>query len=253
MLEKALDYIVSVVTENEEVKNFPKDFVTASMEWIRPWFLIDDPVTTSIVENPALPEAVKKPVLEAKLNMLKDNADFMKELEEKLATFSSLKEKLKNVVQNSNIEAQGNVHIGDVNSNNVSIDQKNIIKGSTIKAGGDFRLGDDVIANNQNVNITNHYYGKQHPNAPDGSGNSALDDIQNHIAKGNTRKAIDALLDLSNVDNQQQNQVLLLSGRLAQLDRQINMGIIDSANAGIERARINNAVLNLLNELKSEG
>lgn len=253
MLEKALDYIIGVVTENEEVKKFPKDFVTTSMQWIRSWFLIDDPKTEAKINDPMRSEESKRTILEGKLEDLQENPTFMKELEERLAAFSAQREKLKNVIDGGNIEAQGNVHIGDVNSSNDSYDQKNIIKGSTIKAGGDFRLGDDVIANNQNVNITNHYYGKQAPTAPKGSGNQNIDDIQNYIAKGNTRKAIDALLDLPNVDNQQQNQVLLLSGRLAQLDRQINMGIIDSANAGIERARINNAVLNLLNELKSEG
>jgi hypothetical protein len=251
MLEKALDYLVGIVTENEEVKKFPKDFVTASMQWIRKWFLIDDPVTTSIVENPALPEAVKKPVIEAKLNTLKDNPDFMKELEERLKTFEVQKIKQKGVVENSNIEVQGNVHIGDTGaSSSMDIDQKNIVKGSTIKAGGDFRLGDDVIANNQQVNITHNYYTKTIAAHARSNAAQNLDKIQQHIAEGNTRKAIDALLDKPDLEPTQQTQVLMLSGRLSQLDRQVNMGIIEHSNASIERARINNAVLSLLGELK---
>lgn len=141
MLEKALDYLVGIVTENEEVKKFPKDFVTASMQWIRSWFLIDDPVTTSIVENLALPEAVKKPVIEAKLNTLKDNADFMKELEEKLNEFSTHRERVKNIV-NERIDAKGNVHIGDKDNNDNSLyDKKNVVN-APIKIEGDFHLGD---------------------------------------------------------------------------------------------------------------
>lgn len=139
--EKIIDYLLTIVTENEEVKKFPKDFVTASMQWVRSWFLIDDPVTTSIVENPALPEATKKAVIEAKLNTLKDNADFMKELEEKMAVFSTHQERLKNIV-NDSIDAKGNVHIGDKSVNdNEFYDQKNIVN-APIKTEGDFRLGD---------------------------------------------------------------------------------------------------------------
>lgn len=141
LLEKVLDYIVSVVTENEEVKKFPKDFVTASMQWIRSWFLIDDPVTTSIVENPTLSEAVKKPVIEAKLNTLKDNPDFMKALEEKLNEFSTHRERVKNIV-NERIDAKGNVHIGDKDNKDNSIyDKKNVVN-APVKTEGDFHLGD---------------------------------------------------------------------------------------------------------------
>lgn len=143
LTEKALDYLVGIVTENEEVRKFPKDFVTASMQWIRTWFLKDDPVTTSIVENPALPAAVKQPVLEAKLNSLQGNAQFQQELAERLATFEQQRSRIKNVVSDSEIDAQGNVHIGDAGASaDDNYDEKNVVKGSTVKAGGDFHLGD---------------------------------------------------------------------------------------------------------------
>jgi hypothetical protein len=145
LLDTALDYLLSVVTENEEVKKFPKDFVTASMQWIRSWFLIDDPVSTSIVDNAAMPEVAKKAVLEAKLNTLKDNPEFMKELEAKVQAFSVQRERIKNVVSDANIDVAGKIHIGDSGTSaSDNYDQKNVIKGGTFKSGGDFHLGDDV-------------------------------------------------------------------------------------------------------------
>jgi hypothetical protein len=144
-LETATAYILGIITENEEVKKFPKDFVSASMKWIRSWFLENDPVTKSIVENPALPEAVKGPVIEAKLKTLEGNSIFMQELTAKLQEFSQHQASSKNVIEKSNITAEGSVHIGDLGNNpNDSFTEKNIVKDSTIKAGKDFRLGDGV-------------------------------------------------------------------------------------------------------------
>ena len=141
--EIALNYIVSIVTENEEVKKFPKDFVTASMQWIRSWFLIDDPIIERIIENPTKSVDVKKELLEEKLQILKDNPLFIKELEAQLAVYQVQRERLKNVVDNSDIDVEGNVHIGDKDAfSGNDFDQKNIVKNSKIKAGGDFRLGD---------------------------------------------------------------------------------------------------------------
>ena len=145
LLALGLTYILGIITQNKEVKKFPKDFVTSSMKFVRSWFLIDDPVITSIVENPALPEDVKKPVIEAKLNALKDNPEFMKALATQLAEYQVQRERLKNVVDGSEIEVVGNVHIGDKGkSSGDDFDQKNVIKSSKIKVGGDFRLGDDA-------------------------------------------------------------------------------------------------------------
>ncbi len=143
LIETATAYILGIITENEEVKKFPKDFVSASMKWIRSWFLEDDPVTKSIVENPALPEAVKSPVIEAKLKSLEGNTTFMQELTAKLQEFSQHQTNSKNVIEKSNITAEGSVHIGDLGNNpNDNYSEKNIVKDSTIKAGKDFRLGD---------------------------------------------------------------------------------------------------------------
>ncbi len=144
ILEKALDYIVGIVTQNEEVQKFPKDFVTASMQWIRSWFLIDDPKMEAKLAEPDRSLESKKTLLETKLEGLNENPQFVQELAEKLQVLEQQRARLKNVVKDSNIDVAGSIHVGDKGSaSDNNYDEKNVIKGSTIKAGGDFRLGDD--------------------------------------------------------------------------------------------------------------
>jgi hypothetical protein len=114
----------------------------ASMEWIRSWFMANDPVSSAILDMPGN-ETAKQVVFEQKLPKLLENEQFKQELEDKRFHYAVQKERLKNVVENSNIEVVGNVEIGDKQAGNGDhYDQKNVVKGSTIKAGGDFRLGD---------------------------------------------------------------------------------------------------------------
>jgi hypothetical protein len=88
-------------------------------------------------------EAVKQIVFEQKLPKLLENEQFKQEFDDKRFQNNLQKERLKNVVENAEIEAGGNVQIGDKQSGDgKEFDQKNVVKGSTIKAGGDFRLGD---------------------------------------------------------------------------------------------------------------
>ena len=159
LLETALDYIFGIVTENETVKKFPKDFVTASAQWIRSWFLIDDPKTAAKLAEPQRSAESKKTLIEAKLENLLDNADFVKELEERLSAFEQHKSRLKNVITDADIDVKGNFRMGDQgHSSGDNYDQKNVIQGGTIKAGRDFRLGDDVVSGNENVQIVHNYY-----------------------------------------------------------------------------------------------
>lgn len=145
LLEKAADYVLEILAENEEVKKFPKDFVTASMQWIRSWFLIDDPVTTSIIQNKDLPNEVKKPVIEAKITTLQNNSNFLKELEERIALFSIEKQKIQNIIKDSEIDVQGNFRQGDSGTiMNPEVDEKNKIKKSKISVKGDFKQGDGL-------------------------------------------------------------------------------------------------------------
>ncbi len=145
MIEIAKKFILDLILENEAVKSFPKDFVTASMQWVRSWFLVDDPVAEAIMGLPGNAEA-KTTVIEAKLPKLLENADFKHQLEAKLVEYQSEKAKLKNVLKDTDLTAKGDVHIGDKGATQgEEYDQKNVVSGGSINVGGNFRLGDDIV------------------------------------------------------------------------------------------------------------
>lgn len=150
MLEFATKYVLDLLTENEELKKFPKEFVDESVKWVKSWFLRpEDPKATAKLEDPNKSIEVKKDIIQDKLDDLKDNVQFQKELTERIAALEQQRARLKNVVTDADIDVKGSVHIGDKGSSSGdNYDEKNIIKGGTIKAGGDFRLGDDVISGN---------------------------------------------------------------------------------------------------------
>lgn len=255
LLETALNYIVSIVTENEEAKKFPKDFVTASLHWIRSWFLKDDPVTSSIVDNPALPEAVKKPVIEAKLNVLKDNPDFMRELAERLESFNAQRERLKNVINDANIEVEGNFRLGDNGqSTGDDYDQKNVIKGGTIKTGGDFRMGDDVFSGNEKVQVVHNYYGAGAKPGQSGPGSvpTIKTELQQLIREEKIGAALDRFLDVLETQDLgiEKDELLLLSARYNRISGNERKGLTSAAEAGIERNKINGALVELIGKIK---
>lgn len=253
LLEPALDYIVSILTKNETIKNLPKDFITASTQWIRSWFLIDDPKTAAKLAEPTRSAESKKTLIEAKLEDLLENADFVKELEERLATFEQHKSRLKNVITDADIDAHGNVHIGDKgHSSGDNYDQKNVIQGGTIKAGGDFRLGDDVVTGNENVQIVHNYFGGGKGKGPLPSSSEAdlKAELKNLLRKEKTEEVIERLLDLSEgKDEELNNKVMLLSARFTRINNQEHKNVISNAEAGIERNKINEALVRLIDEI----
>lgn len=48
----------------------------------------------------------------------------------------------KNIVENTELEIEGQINIGDKGDQKGEFNKKNVVKGSKIKAGGDFNLGD---------------------------------------------------------------------------------------------------------------
>lgn len=146
MLEKTTKYILDLLTENEDLKKFPKEFIDASVTWVKSWFLVpEDPKTNAKLEDPNKPIEVKKGIIQDKLEDLKDNIQFQKELVAQIAAFEQQRDKLKNYVgEKAEIESDGNVHLGDKGGSiDTHFDQKNILHGK-IKAKGDVRIGDDV-------------------------------------------------------------------------------------------------------------
>jgi hypothetical protein len=239
LFEKALDYLVGIVTENEEVKKFPKDFVTASMQWIRSWFLTDDdPVSKAILETPGN-EAAKKIVLEQKLPRLLENPDFQQQLEQHLTAYATQLANAKNMIDQSQIEVTGNIHLGDLGTPTEQADTpKNIIRSSTIKAGGDLRIGDDnAISAEKPSASTSHA--------------AIIQTIRTLVAAARTNEALPKILDyLETHAPHLLDDATQLSARWETLKRKERSGIISNTEANLERNQVNNALLELATQLK---
>jgi len=252
LLEKATNFILNILAEDETIKSFPKEFIASSTQWIQSWFLKDDPKIATKLKDPERSTDNKKGLIENKLEDKLDDPSFKAALEEQLATFEQQKSRAKNVLDQANVEVQGSVHIGDTGSSaDEGYDEKNIIKGSTIKAGGDFRLGDEVITGNKQVNITHNHYtaSTQSGDATAAPVPSLPAELKILLAKEKTTEVIDRLLDLSEGKDKDLNQtVLLLSARYTRIKSQEDKGVITVADAGIERNKINVSLVNLIDE-----
>ncbi len=252
MLEAAKKYVLSLLLENEEVKNFPKDFTTAAVQWIRSWFLKDDP-SAEVVVNLSGNEEAKTKIIEAKLPQLLEDPRFVEELKSKLGEYEQRINRVKNLVdEKSEIDAGGSVTIGDKGKAQADdgYTQKNIVKGK-VKAGKDVHIGDTHYRAGDNFNIVNNYF--QHPSAGVAMPVTALaslkEELRKLVAKGNSGAAIAQLMDLSGQTEDFQNTAIHLSGRWSELTRQRNNSTLSVADATLERARIDVAVLELIKEL----
>ncbi|MEI6412200.1 MAG: hypothetical protein WCR52_22610 [Bacteroidota bacterium] len=252
LLNQASSYILGIITEDETVKSFPKEFISEAAKWIKSWFLKDDVKTEEKLKDSTRSVESKKTVIELKLEDALEDPAFKAALEKQLAAFETQKSSLKNVISNANIEAGGNVHIGDTGAqSNDSHDEKNVVKGSTIKAGGDFRLGDDVVSGN-NVNIyNNNYYGPGHqPKDMSLKANAGLrKTLEDLIASGKAERAIEMLMDADVLDADDRTTILLQSGRLSQLKRQVNIGVLSNEESGLERNKIISTLLDVISNI----
>ncbi len=247
LIETAVSYILGIITENEEVKKFPKEFVTESAKWVKSWFLKpEDPKTMAKLSDTTKSYDYKKAVIETKLEDLHDNPQFMRELEEKLKIYESHKLKTHNTIDDSELDVKGSFHQGDKgNLSGNDVDEKNRIKRSKITVGGDFRQGDDIQQGNTIVN--NHYYGPPPTNKTSAPTAGIKTELKNLLAKGDIGVVIERLLDLTeNQDKKSHDTVLLLSGRLNRLNNTEMIGIIDYSEAMIQRNQLSNALINVI-------
>jgi hypothetical protein len=285
-IEQATAYIFSIVTQDETVKSFPKEFVAESAKWIRSWFLKDDPKTEAKLNDPTVNPEKKKGIIETKLEDADLSATLIAELTARLKAFEQLKTTKFNVIEGGSYKIKGNTHIGTSGSTTArQADEENVIKNAQFDVEGDFRLGNDVISGNQHVNIT-HNYNKKDGNIANpflskdeiaafesAVGKIAADSIKDAtkylnlqrpviqypslkkqiealIAEGKTETAIEALLDADILEGDEHESLLMQSGKIKHLNRQINNHILSSDDAQIQRARIDKAVLALTKALK---
>lgn len=77
-----------------------------------------------------------------------------------------------------------------------------------------------------------------------------VEEFRNLIGEGKTGKAIQLMLDyLKDKDEDLYNQFILLSSRNKSLERQLNMGLLDSGSANVQRSQINYALLEITSDL----
>lgn len=262
LFDKATAYILGILAENEAVKQFPQEFVTASMQWIRSWFLKDDPVTSAILEDKQQAAPIKQAVLEAKLNSLQGNAEFQQQLEQQLQLYQRHIERSKNVIaDDAEVKAGGNITLGDTGTvSDNQYDNKNKITGNAkVQAGGNVRLGDDLYSGNQQVNITHNYYQgaiqeQQNKSQQGGATPSSkpvpaaiASVVRELIGKAQTERAIAQLKAYAeSEDPELLAEVLQLSAQFQDNAKKERLNVISNAEAGVERSRITLALLKML-------
>jgi hypothetical protein len=248
-IEKATEYILGMMTENEVIKKFPAEFIHESAIWIRSWFLKDDPTTEKILTNPKKAEIIKKAIIEGKLEDLQDNVQFVQELAAKLNVFEGHKSRLLNVIDQSDLDVQGKFHIGNtgVNAASGNYDEKNVIKGSKIKVGGDFRLGDDLVQGNK-TEVHNHYHAPlPAKNAPVLVEKATLHKL---LRENKLGEVINRLLERTDGnDNTLYSTVSLLSARFYQINSEEQLGTAYKSDANVERNKIRNGLIQVIEAL----
>ena len=259
MLYQATKFVTSLLTENEELRKFPKEFVDASVKWIRTWFLKDDPVMEAVLVSKGNYD-LKAKVVAARLPLLEKDEQFMKELGRRMADY----ERMKNVILNSKVDVKGNADIGDKgkDGDDGRFGTKNAILGSEVTVSGSMTLGDhhqtqigtvhtgsgDIVQGNKTI-TNNNFYGAPGKNPhPDKSKIKAL--AQEWIAKGDLETAIVEVVDYMDTNNHRaHNEALQLSGRYHALKNRENRGILSDEVISLEQNRIRASLVSLLSEL----
>jgi hypothetical protein len=143
-----LGLLVNTCVKNQAVNTAIDDFVTDSVKWVKGWFGKSNKASLiQKLQDEPESEEVKAEVNVAMNEMIK-NDHFKIELEkwinESKKENPSIKNVItkKNVIEDANLEIEGNIKIGDKSEGQNNFDEKNTMKNVTIKGGGDFTLGD---------------------------------------------------------------------------------------------------------------
>lgn len=74
--------------------------------------------------------------------------------------------------------------------------------------------------------------------------------LQNLLAEGKTKQVIDQLRQVTRPDADLHDEVLQLSARFEEMEKQNRLNLSENADIGLERNRINNALLSVVNRLE---
>jgi hypothetical protein len=76
------------------------------------------------------------------------------------------------------------------------------------------------------------------------------DTLKKLLAEGKTKQVLAQLQQVLQSDADLQNDIILLSGRFATMQRQNRLGLADFATLNIERSKINAALVELIEQLE---
>lgn len=149
LLPQATDFVYLIFQKDRTDRGSP------ATRWFRSWLITekDEDLVKRLESTPDDPSTKRD--LKLILRQLLGNEQFVRELKKRMKEYDRQQPRMKNVLDDVQLEAGRNVHIGDVGPGSPpeDYDQKNVIRGSTIKAGGDFRLGDDQDSPSITYNI----------------------------------------------------------------------------------------------------
>jgi hypothetical protein len=228
LIEKATAYVLGALLQNEEFKKIPQDFISASVEWVRSWFLKDDPKTEAKLSSDKSID-YKHGVVESKLEDLLENPQFQQELESQLAEYER--------------HAAAVQHISNRTAS-IENSQVNTGGGAIHQAGRD-------------IQIIHHYASQPSGEAAKPvvpvtkpiAGAAVKEALQKIVGAGETKNAIDWLNELSTGHEEFRKLVLAQSNKWDAVKRQEMMGTLSFSEAMLERNKIVSAVLDLIGEL----
>ena len=272
-LDRTSVFLLSLLTGNDSIKHFPKEFVRESVQWIRSCFLMEDSKIEEKLKDESKSIDYKKGIIEMKIEKLQEqNAHFLADLEQHVEAFESQLRQIEiqrnsatshNVITASTINAGGNVHVGDSNN------QRTVIHGDQIhgnKIERQITIGDasnyiekiegngNAVGSNNTTTIHNYYaptsLNTEKQNAA--VKNPTVQQFRDLIAQSRLEETLEQLKIYINIhpDNTHlKDEITMLSARLSRLSREENMGIVGNSDANIERNKITNSLTMLIGKL----
>ncbi|MEN9613104.1 MAG: hypothetical protein RLZZ628_3918 [Bacteroidota bacterium] len=242
-IEKAKAFFLQMLPPSPHFLQTPIAFQQETLKWAGDWLWKNEATLEQLLQARQTTESLKRALLEARLAVLKPNSTFWRELETKMATLEPQKGAVKNVVGvNAEIEAQGNVTVGDIGTTPANgLQPKNIVEGK-IKAGGMVQIGDQV---------TTHYHYTVPQEAPASPPSKPQKhQLQQWLAKEKTEAVINGLLTIFEKGSETEyNMILLLSGRFHRIKKQVDKGIVKGSDADITLNQIHDALTHLIDAL----
>ena len=142
LITLSIGYIINTFAKNEAVQEAVDDFFSESVRWISGWFKKSGQESlVQKLESGSASKEVQTEIETVMTDMVQDD-QFRAELTKWIQEYQKPEPTMKNVLEDVELDIEGNVNIGDKDGGGQSFDKKNVVKSSKIKSGGDFNLGD---------------------------------------------------------------------------------------------------------------